>query len=197
MKCLKIILICFAAFVGVVFANGCYFVFWGQHNAAQKLTNKQELNLYEIISSYTMHLAICIVAPIYGKEVAQEYVGMSFKRNRDTVKYIESDFFLESPILCKHLKSLLGDEERRIAFKDDCYSLYNPNHSVALAANPGFLRKSGNKLLFRVPIHYPVCINTKIYITRNRYILINESLFNYLEQINILHPYTIVYYTDL
>lgn len=196
MKCLKIILICFAVFAGVVLANGCYFVFWGQHKAARKLADKQELNPYEIISTYTMHLAICIVAPIYGKEVAQEYVGMSFKKNRNSIKYVESDFFLDSPVVRKHLTSL-GDKERRIAFKDDCYSLYNPNHSVALAANPGFLKKQDNKLIFRVPLHYPVCINTKIYITRNRYILINESLFNYLEKIGVLHPYTIMYYTNL
>ena len=190
----KKICIIFAVIIGIIFINGCYFVFSGQHKAAQKLENHQELNTYEIFSTYTMHIAICTIGRIYGKEVAKEYIGMSFKENRDTTKFIKSDFFLSSPIVKQVYDSLSCGYEKRIAFRDTCYSLHNPNCHVALAANPGFLYKTDSITFFKVPVHYPYCLNTKIYITQDKYILMNESLFNYLEKINILHPYTVVYY---
>lgn len=194
MKLFKRILTCFILIITLIFINGGYFVFYGQHKAARKLANNCELNTYEIVSTYTMHLAICTVGWIYGPEATKEYINMSFKKNRDKTIYVESDFFLTSPIVQKYAENI-GSEEKRIAFKDDCYSLFNPNHRVALAANPGFLSKRGSTLYFRVPVHYPSCINTKIYITKNKYILMNECLFNYLEKINLLHPHTIIYCT--
>ena len=194
MKTIKRILICCVIIFAIIFINGCYFVFYGQHKAANKLANNKDLNIYEVASTYTMHLAICTVGWIYGPEATKEYINMSFKKNRDKTIYVESDFFLTSPVVQKYAENI-GPEEKRIAFKDDCYSLFNPNHRVALAANPGYLSKIGSTLYFRVPVHYPSCVNTKIYITKNKYILMNECLFNYLEKINVLHPHTIIYHS--
>jgi hypothetical protein len=180
----------------IVFANGCYFVFDGQFKAAEKIKNKQELSLYEISSIYTMHLAICTAGLVYSPEASKEVFAMSFKKNRDTEKYVENDFFLESPKVRQALQNLKPGVEKRIAFTDSCYSLFDPNHTVALAVNPGFLKIEGDRLTLRAPIDYPTYSLTKIYITKTKYILIHESLFNYLEMIGVLHPYTIIYYTD-
>lgn len=192
---MKKILITCILILTIVFFNGCYFVFFGQHKAAQKLENKEDLNKYEIFSTYTMHVAICTIGWIYGPEATMEYIRMSFKKNRNQTFYIENDFFLTSPIVKQALTDL--NNEKRIAFRDNCYSLHNPNHRVALAANPGYLNKKDSIITFKVPVHYPYCLNTKIYISKNKYILINESLFNYLEKIHVLHPYTIIYYTTI
>lgn len=180
----------------IVFANGCFFVFDGQFKAAEKIKNKQELNIYEISSIYTMHLAICTAGLVYSPEATKEIFAMSFKRNRDTEKYVENDFFLDSPKVRQAVQNLRPGVKKRIAFTDSAYSLFDPNHRVALAVNPGFLKIDGDRLTLTAPIHYPTYSLTKIYITKTKYILIHESLFNYLEQIEVLHPYTIVYYTD-
>lgn len=180
----------------IVFANGCYFVFDGQFKAAEKIKNKQELNLYEISSIYTMHMAICTIGWIYSPEATKEIIAMSFKKNRDIEKYVENDFFLESPKVRQAAQNLTPGVEKRVAFTDSCYSLFDPNHTIALAVNPGFLKIEGNRLTFRAPIDYPTYSLTKIYVTKTKYILIHESLFDYLERVGVLHPYTIVYYTD-
>jgi hypothetical protein len=195
-KFLKRLGIAFAIVFVIVFANGCYFVFDGQFKVAEKIKNKQELNLYEISSIYTMHLAICTAGLVYSPEASKEVFAMSFKKNRDTEKYVENDFFLESPKVRQALQNLKPGVEKRIAFTDSCYSLFDPNHTVALAVNPGFLKIEGDRLTLRAPIHYPTYSLTKIYITKTKYILIHESLFNYLEMTGVLHPYTIIYYTD-
>lgn len=194
---MKKIIYCLLIIISLIFINGCYFVFHGQHIASQKLEAGKDLNKYEICSIYTMHLAICTVGWIYGPEATKEYIRMSFKKNRDSTIYIETDFFLESPVVQQELLNLEKGKEKRIAFKDNCYSLHNPNHRVALAANPGYLSKQNSQIIFRVPVHYPYCLNTKIYISKKKYIIIHESLFNYLEQIKVLHPHTTVYYTNL
>lgn len=195
-KFFKRLAIALAIVFVIVFANGCYFVFDGQFKAAEKIKNKQELNLYEVSSIYTMHLAICTAGLVYSPEASKEIFTMSFRKNRDAVKYVENDFFLESPKVRQAAQKLTPGEEKRIAFTDSAYSLFDPNHTVALAVNPGFLKIEGDRLTFRAPIHYPTYSLTKIYITKTKYILIHESLFNYLESIGVLHPYTIVYYTD-
>lgn len=195
-KFLKKLGITFVILSVIVFANGCYFVFDGQFKAAEKIKNKQELNLYEISSIYTMHMAICTIGWIYSPEATKEIIAMCFKKNRNIDKYVENDFFLESPKVQQAVQNLRPGVEKRVAFTDSCYSLFDPNHTVALAVNPGFLKIEGSRLTFRAPINYPTYSLTKIYVTKNKYILIHESLFDYLERVGVLHPYTIVYYTD-
>ena len=41
-----------------------------------------------------------------------------------------------------------------------------------------------------VPVHYPVCYNTHIGVTKNYHVTVHECLFSYLEQKRILHPYS-------
>ncbi len=180
----------------VVFLNGCYYVFWGQKASAQKIREGKELTLYEIGSIYTMHMAICTVGWIYSPEATKEIIGMSFKKNRDEVIRKESDFFLKYPIIQDQYQSQYA--RRKIAFNGDkSYSLLDSDHRLALAVNPGYLWRDKDYVYLEAPVHYPVCYNTHIGITKSFRITINECLFSYLEQKGILHPYTIVYYTNI
>ena len=54
---LKITIISLLVLVALVFANGCYYVFWGQEKSMEKIRKGGELNLYECCSVYTMHMA--------------------------------------------------------------------------------------------------------------------------------------------
>ncbi len=47
----KITIIIFTI-IALVFANGCYYVFWGQHRSAGKIRQGKELSAYEIGSIY-------------------------------------------------------------------------------------------------------------------------------------------------
>jgi len=193
MRKLKIaILVLFA----VVFLNGCYYVFWGQKTSVQKIREGKELNLYEIGSIYTMHMAICIVGWIFSPEATTEIIGMSFKKNRDKVIRKESDFFLKYPIIQDQYQNQYS--RKKIAFNGNkSYSLLDSDHRLALAVNPGYLWRDNGCVYLEAPIHYPVCYNTHIGITKSFRITINECLFSYLERKGILHPYTIVYYTNI
>ncbi len=177
--------------VAIIFANGIYYVFRGQFKSAEKLDHKMELNLYEKLSIYSMHIAICSIGWIYSPEATLEYIGMSFPWNRDKTIEVDNGFFLRNPTIAMNLKVRVTD--KRIAFKDQCYSLTNPNHRLALAANPGFLSVGKEITTFTVPVHYPYCRNTHIGITDKLVLVMNENLFNYLEQEHWLHPFTVVY----
>ena len=50
-------MIILAIVVGIIFANGCYFVFKGQFKATEKVNAGKPLNTYEVFSTYTMHTA--------------------------------------------------------------------------------------------------------------------------------------------
>ena len=115
MKTLKKLGLVMLLLIAAVFINGVYFVFHGQFRTAEKILNKQQISRYEIASIYTMHLAICTVGWIYSPEATKEIIGMSFSKNRNTVKYVENDFFLESPVVQKALKGLAVGKEKRIA----------------------------------------------------------------------------------
>ena len=134
-----------------------------------------------------MHITVCMVGLIYSPVASKEIFNMSFRKNRDKVIYKKSNFFINNPKIHNCYKTQY--KEKRIAFTQNEYSILNPNHKVALAANPGFLWTNKDTVYFKVPVHYPYCENTKI-----DNICIDECLFNYLENKHILHPYTIIYY---
>lgn len=142
----------------LLFGNGCYYVFYGQHLSADKLRRGEELNKYEIGSIYSMHLGICAIGWLYSPEATKEIIGMSFKKNRDKVIKKESDFF---------------------------------------QINPGYLWRDRDYVYLEVPVHYPVCYNTHIGVTKNYHVTVHECLFSYLEKKRILHPYTLIYYTKI
>jgi hypothetical protein len=180
----------------LLFGNGCYYVFHGQFRSTDKLRQGKELNAYEIGSIYTMHLAICTVGWIYSPEATKEIIGMTFKRNRNKVISKESDFFLKYPIIRDHYQNQYS--RKRIAFNGDkSYSFLDKDHRLALAVNPGYLWRDSKYVYLEAPVHYPVCYNTHIGITKRFCITINECLFSYLEKKEMLHPYTLIYYAKI
>ena len=192
----KKILFALIALLMLLLGNGSYYLFHGQFRSADKLRQGKELNLYEIGSVYTMHLAICTVGWIYSPEATKEIIGMSFKRNRDKVIKKESDFFLKYPVIRNQYQSQYC--RRRIAFNGDkSYSFLDKEHRLALAVNPGYLWRDNEYVYLEAPIHYPVCYNTHIGITKRLRITLNECLFSYLEKKEILHPYTVIYYAKI
>ena len=196
MKTFKRILLALAALVGVVFLNGCYYVFHGQKASAEKVRAGEDLNMYEIASIYTMHLTICAVGWVFSPEATVEVIGMSFRKNRDKVFKKETDFFLKYPIIRDHYKNQYT--RKKIAFNGDIsYSLLDGDHRLALAVNPGYLWRDKDYVYLETPVHYPICYNTHIGISKHCRVTINECLFSYLEKRGILHPYTIIYYTRI
>ena len=182
--------------VALLFVNGCYYVVHGQHVSADKLRRGEELNKYEVGSIYTMHLAICAVGWIYSPEATKEIIGMSFKKNRDTIVKKESAFFLKFPVIQEHYQSRYS--RKRIAFDGNkSYSFLDNDHRLALAVNPGYLWRDSEYVYLEAPVHYPVCYNTHIGVTKKCHVTINECLFSYLEKKEILHPYTVIYYTKI
>lgn len=66
--------------------NLCYYVFYGQTKSITKLNNKEDLNLYECCSIYSIHLAICSYGLFFSPEGAYQQFLMSFP-HKDTVVF--------------------------------------------------------------------------------------------------------------
>lgn len=189
----KKITIIILTIIVLVFANGCYYVFWCQYRSAGKIRQGKELSAYEIGSIYTMHLAVCTVGWFFSPEAAKEVIGMSFKRNRGKVIRKETDFFEKYQIIAAGCFAADG-VRKRIAFDGDVsYKFSAKERRLALAVNPGYYWKDGNGAHLEVPVHYPKCYNTRIGLPWGGHVTLNECLFSYLEDKGILHPYTIVY----
>ena len=85
----KITLVSLAIIIALLFANGCYYVFWGQEQSMKKLQQGKELNLYECCSIYSMHCAVWMFGWTISPEAAQQAFFMHFKGDR----YVNNDFF--------------------------------------------------------------------------------------------------------
>ena len=181
--------------LSVVFANGIYYLFWGQFKSTERLKQGKELNLYEMCCVYSMHVGMSIVGWIHSPEATKQVISMTFPWNRGKTIYKETDFFLRYPVIRSRYRTQYS--RRRIAFHDSSYSLTDPDHRLALAVNPGYLWRDDDKVYLEVPVHYPICYNTHIGITDNFQVILDECLFNYLEEKHWLHPYTLIYYTSI
>ncbi len=104
----KITLVSLAIIIALLFANGCYYVFNGQHKSMKKLQQGKELNLYECCSIYSMHTAIWMFGWIVSPEAAEQAFLMCFP-----VKYVTryNDFFLDKEKTIRHNLALPSDFE--------------------------------------------------------------------------------------
>ena len=186
-----IILVLVAAIIG----NGCYYVFHGQFRSAEKIRQGKALSVYEIGSIYSMHLAVCTAGWFFSPEATKEVIGMSFKRNRGRVLEKDSDFFLRFSSAAEKVYGCQDQNKKRaIAFNGDVSYMYgSPDRRLALAVNPGILWCDNERVYLQVEAHYPKCYNTHIGLPWGGRITINECLFSYLEDKEILHPYTLIY----
>lgn len=84
-KSIKISLIVLLSFFAIIFANGCYYVFYGQEKSVVKLQQGKNLNLYECCSIYTMHMAIWMFGWPIAPEAAQQAFLMTFHSKDRTI----------------------------------------------------------------------------------------------------------------
>lgn len=154
----------------VIFFNGCYFVFYGQKKAVDKLKQNQELNTYEIISIYSMHLAICTAGWIFSPEATIQQILMTVP-HEDTVVFNNKR---------------VSSEFREYPSGMICYSKYTVNNLRFSCAFNGAYKSSNNVY---GKMQYP-------YLLKPTYILnipIYEGLIRYLQDKNILHCYNFKY----
>ena len=159
--------------ITLVFINGCYFVFVEQHKTVQKLKNNQSLNLYEISSIYSIHVAICTVGWIFSPEATIQQILMTIP-HKDTVvfknKKVSSEF-REHPV------SII------------CYSNYNLNNLRFSAAFNGAYKNNSSvygKMEFPNLLKPTYILNIPIY----------EGLIRHLQDLKILHSYNFKYIID-
>jgi len=167
-KTIKIIL----TIIILLFVNLIYYVFIGQSNSAQKLEQNKELNLYECVSIYQMHTAVWMFGWIVAPEAAMEARLMHIK-HRDPVIIHSSFPSLAKPEL----------------WKNGFYDYKDPQFKYVIALNT-------DDLIIKKNDYYTICSLTVKY-TDNIHsicnIPINTCLFRYLQDINWLYPYKIIY----
>lgn len=101
MKIFKKICSILAIIIGIIFINGCYFVYKGQEKASLKLASNIELNVYEKLSTYSVHTACWMFGWIVSPESAEQAFLMNFPQ--DSVIYRNNDFFKDSELLYKYI----------------------------------------------------------------------------------------------
>lgn len=101
MKTFKKICSILAIIIGIIFINGCYFVYKGQEKASLKLASNIELNMYEKLSTYSVHTACWMFGWIVSPESAEQAFLMNFPQ--DSVVYRNNDFFKDSELLYKYI----------------------------------------------------------------------------------------------
>ena len=197
MRTLKILARLLLVIFIIVFINGCIYVFALQDRTMNKIKNNEEVSLYEKCSIYTMHIAIYMFGWPLSPEAAGEIYRMSFSKNREQTIYKENDYFMDSPAVQNALKGLEEGQRKKIVFKaETAYNTASPDHRVALGVNPGFLYKKDGKIYLESYAHYPYYSATPITLFGYK-IIVHEGLFNYLEKIHWMHPYTMVWWCDI
>lgn len=186
MKIFKKFMIILAIVVGIIFANGCYFVFKGQFKATEKVNAGKKLNIYEVFSTYTMHTACWMFGWVIEPTVAKLAFCSQFhivpKDGHQIAKYVPTNNKIEAI----KAKMKVGDKVK--------LTFTNYETKAAILFN-------GSTLIYDYYAEYmPYEFNQKhwIYLIPMDYkpgivsianIKISETLFDYLEQINILKPF--------
>lgn len=150
--------------------NLAYYVFIGQGLSMKKLAVNKELNLYERLSIYQMHVTMWSLGWIIAPEAAMEARLMHRKHTEPVIIY--SSF-----------PSLAKPE----LWKNGVYSLKDPQLKYALALNTEDLKFEKTK-------DYTKCTLTVKY-TNNVHrvcgVPVQTALFKYLQDISWLYPYQI------
>ena len=175
----------------MIFINGFYFVFNGQFKATEKINAGKELNIYEIVSTYTMHTACWMfgwtIEPTVAKLAFCSQFHIMPKYKHQHAKYVPTNSKIDSIKTKMHV----GDSVR--------LTFSNYNTKAALLFN-------GSTLIYdNYSEHYPNEVNQKhwTYLIPMDYkpgivtisnIKISETLFDYLENKGILKPFDWKYY---
>lgn len=173
----------------LVFINAAYFTTCQQAHTADKIDRGEDINLYEILSIYSLHCGICILGDFISPNAAIEQRGMTFKR--DDVRYYFHDFTEDSEYLADRIKNRkLG----RVTWRS-----YDNDLNAALAFNGGelikFHHKNGVEYYgLKVDVNYNKPSKTNISLGAFT-VTIYEQLFGKLQEYGWLHPYTMIWCT--
>lgn len=192
----RILIVLLSIFV-IVFVNGCYFVFWGQHKAMSKIQSGKELNLYECSSVYTMHMALWMFGWPLSPEAAKECFMLHF-HNEDTVKFRATRGGIYKSDKIMKAVAKLGNRPIGSSIyvawngKKD-YALRSPEHRAAIALNPCYVTKVENDHYeISARLVYPKYSKTPFDL-RLFTITLHEGLFRYLQDRGWLSIYNISY----
>lgn len=205
-RSLKITLVSLLVLVAVVFANGCYYVFWGQEKSMEKIRKGGELNLYECCSVYTMHMALWLFGWPLSPEAAWECFLLHFPHeDDDVVRFRASKGFMKAPKLQKAVKYLSDKESGasvHVAWKaSKDYAVESPERRAAIAVNACDVIKgevddsTGNyEIMIRCAMVYPKYSWTEFNLGIFS-VFLHEGLFRYLEERGWISRYIAEYYT--
>ena len=191
-----------AIIVGVIFANGCYFVFFGQMDATRKVVEGKRLNVYETFSAYTMHTATWLFGWPFFPQTAKVTFNMQFHTQPSSKRIVGEDPFAQHPYISNLKKSIAVGQKRYLAFANytnntrqimsgEFVSGINLNandirytNDVETLLNGGYLER----LSVNTWRYYAVCNYAPGVVTIGPF-RISETLFDYLERVGIIKPY--------
>ena len=189
-KFLKTTLILIVSIFLIVFVNGCYYVFYGQEKSVKKLEQGKDLNAYEIASIYSMHTACWMFGWVFTPTTAHlafcSQFGIVPKENSlhipENTKLIQIKTYL--------LENKIINQPYRITFDS-----YTDDTSLCLNGTTITLidyisTDFGNtepfiQGVYEINMYY----DYKSDIVTVKNVKIAETLFDYLENKNILHPF--------
>lgn len=187
----KKICIIFAVIIGMIFINACYFVFSGQFKATEKINSGKELNVYETFSAYTMHTGCWmfgwVIEPTVAKLAFCSQFNITPKYGHQIAKHVPTNNDIETIKSNMHV----GDSVR-LAFSNyltDAAILFNGSTLIYTnLVEYDDDEPNVKHWLYRIPMDYKPGIITIANVK------ISETLFDYLENKNILHPFDWKYY---
>lgn len=128
-KILVSILILFVSIFAVIFANGCYFVFFHQDKSMAKIRQGKELNLYECCNIYSIHTAIWMFGWVISPEAAEQAFLMTLPpKDRE----INNDYFITPKNTLRYRLAFPDDLKVHVFEYEDCFFdlLGNPVHNT-------------------------------------------------------------------
>lgn len=207
-KGLKYCLILLVTIIGVIFINGCYYVFCGQEKSKKKLQQGKELNLYECCSIYSMHTAVWMFGWTFAPEAAKECFFLHLPYTQGDTLDFNPNKIINSQKINTAINSLaskpLGSSVYVTWDGNKDYALSSPEHRAAIAINPCKITKNKPSELaikyysnadfieITSPMVYPKYSRTIFDLGKFK-IVIHEGLFRYLQDKGWLTKYTARY----
>ncbi len=191
---IKKIVITAAGLVLAIVLNGVFFLFSYQYKTVEKIDRGGDTNLYEKFSILTLHAGLYTVGSLYCPDAAYAHLKMLTSR-QDTV-YLHSDRWLTPRVKARFAANRLG----RITWNGNvAYAIDSKEKNAAILLNPCYL---STEVINGKPCYTATCPYTWRQQSETKFdlgfmtITVFEQLFYELEKCGILHPYTLVCYTE-
>lgn len=145
-KGLKYCLMLLVTIIGIIFINGCYYVFCGQEKSMKKLQQGKELNLYECCSIYSMHMAVWMFGWPIAPEAAKECFMLHLPYTQGDTLDFNPDKIINSEKINSAINSLhskpIGSSVYVTWDGNKDYALASIEHRAAIAVNPCKITKT-------------------------------------------------------